>query len=161
MHVLYYTAQWIAYSFSKRTKLYKKIYIIIFIYYSRFVFLVIENNHTWTPFRHLSFCFVRKNTFQHSKSCKWFQEKRFHFFVVLKKNLTFFLSHCLVNVARNKWTWQSTPYLAGVSLFDSSNAVDGLKSDLTAWGGQCAVSADGFKTATWWVNLTTVHPPGG
>ncbi|XP_062602964.1 multiple epidermal growth factor-like domains protein 11 [Saccostrea cucullata] len=42
-------------------------------------------------------------------------------------------------------------------LFDSSNAVDGLKSDLSAWGRQCVVSKDYYRTATWWVNLTAIH----
>nr|XP_022310014.1 adhesion G protein-coupled receptor L4-like [Crassostrea virginica] len=43
------------------------------------------------------------------------------------------------------------------SLSEASNAVDGLKSDLSYWGGQCAFSDYGKQTATWWVNLTSVH----
>ncbi|XP_062592547.1 multiple epidermal growth factor-like domains protein 10 [Saccostrea cucullata] len=41
--------------------------------------------------------------------------------------------------------------------FDSSNAIDGLKSDLSVFRGQCAISAGGYKEATWWVNLTSIH----
>ncbi|XP_061194995.1 multiple epidermal growth factor-like domains protein 11 [Saccostrea echinata] len=41
--------------------------------------------------------------------------------------------------------------------FDSGKAVDGLKTNFSAFGGQCVISADGYKTATWWVNLTSIH----
>lgn len=41
-------------------------------------------------------------------------------------------------------------------LTDASNAVDGLKSDLDIWGGQCVISANEKKTATWWVNLGSI-----
>ncbi|XP_061194966.1 delta-like protein 4 [Saccostrea echinata] len=64
------------------------------------------------------------------------------------------------NIALNKPTQQSHAYSSPnhpPATFDSSNAVDGLKSDLSAFGGQCVISADGFNIATWWVNLTSIH----
>ncbi|XP_062612078.1 multiple epidermal growth factor-like domains protein 10 [Saccostrea cucullata] len=60
------------------------------------------------------------------------------------------------NLALLKPTWQSNPYIRGDSRFESSNAVDGLKSDLSSLGGQCVISGNGQGSATWWVNLTSV-----
>nr|XP_034327917.1 uncharacterized protein LOC117689832 [Crassostrea gigas] len=65
------------------------------------------------------------------------------------------ISHGYVNVAINKPTFQQYPVLDD-DKFDSSNAVDGRKSDLSEDGGQCAVSAQ-EQTATLWVNLTSIH----
>uniref|UniRef100_K1QZ68 Multiple epidermal growth factor-like domains 11 n=1 Tax=Magallana gigas TaxID=29159 RepID=K1QZ68_MAGGI len=59
-----------------------------------------------------------------------------------------------VNVALNKPAFLQYP--VSHDLYDASNAVDGRKSDLSNWGGQCAVSWP-KQTATWWVNLTTIH----
>ncbi|XP_062589111.1 uncharacterized protein LOC134250777, partial [Saccostrea cucullata] len=61
------------------------------------------------------------------------------------------------NVALKKQTWQASPYIVNDDRFDSSNAVDGLKSKLGAWGGECVVSANYKRTATWWVNLTSIY----
>ncbi|XP_061194981.1 uncharacterized protein LOC133203153 [Saccostrea echinata] len=64
------------------------------------------------------------------------------------------------NIALNKPTKQSNPYKSNTheaATFDSSNAVDGLKTDLSAFKGQCALSADGYNNATWWVNLRSIH----
>ncbi|XP_052695408.1 uncharacterized protein LOC128173778 isoform X1 [Crassostrea angulata] len=61
-----------------------------------------------------------------------------------------------VNVALNKPTDQQFPYKPGDDTYDSSNAVDGLKADLTLNGGQCVYSEPN-RTATWWVNLTSIH----
>ena len=62
------------------------------------------------------------------------------------------------NIALRKPAYQQSRYPAGnPSLTDASNAVDGLKSDLSFWGGQCAFSTYGKQTATWWVNLTSIH----
>lgn len=61
-----------------------------------------------------------------------------------------------VNVALNKTAYQQNPLKQNYSTGDASNAVDGQKSDLTRNGGQCVVSA-GRETATWWVNLTSIH----
>lgn len=38
----------------------------------------------------------------------------------------------------------------------ATNAVDGLISDRSAWGGQCVVSEARKQSATWWVDLTSV-----
>uniref|UniRef100_K1Q9J7 Tyrosine-protein kinase receptor Tie-1 n=1 Tax=Magallana gigas TaxID=29159 RepID=K1Q9J7_MAGGI len=68
------------------------------------------------------------------------------------------VSQAYVNVALNKPAYTMGPFVfdGNYDTFDASNAVDGLKSDLRAWLGQCAVS--GYRqTATWWVNLTTIH----
>ncbi|XP_061195014.1 multiple epidermal growth factor-like domains protein 10 isoform X2 [Saccostrea echinata] len=64
------------------------------------------------------------------------------------------------NVALNKPTEQSNEYRSstfGGDIFDSSNAVDGLKTNLSALGGQCAISGYRYRSATWWVNLTSIH----
>ncbi|XP_052708664.1 uncharacterized protein LOC128183607 [Crassostrea angulata] len=67
------------------------------------------------------------------------------------------ITNGFVNVALNKPAHQLYPYRSGDDRCDASNAVDGRKSDLNLWGGQCAVSADYKQTATWWVNLTSIH----
>lgn len=63
----------------------------------------------------------------------------------------------LDNLALNKQAYQEYRY-TGLSLdfTDASNAVDGLKSDLSVWGKQCVVSANNKRTATWWVNLANI-----
>lgn len=61
-----------------------------------------------------------------------------------------------VNVALHKPAYQQNAYRVG-DLYDASNAVDGNKSDLSWRGGQCVISADHKYTATWWVNLTSIH----
>lgn len=61
-----------------------------------------------------------------------------------------------VNVALNKPTYQQNPIKQNYSAGDASNAVDDQKSDLTRNGGQCVVSS-ARETATWWVNLTSIH----
>ena len=67
----------------------------------------------------------------------------------------------LVNIALNKPTYQQYPYATARSNFhpsmvEASNAVDGLKSDLSVTGGQCVISENKKQTATWWVNLTNI-----
>nr|XP_022307322.1 uncharacterized protein LOC111113376 [Crassostrea virginica] len=72
-------------------------------------------------------------------------------------NLSDFLS-ALENIALHKPAYQEYPYLAGLpkALTQASNAVDGLKSNLSVFGGQCAVSGNEKLNATWWVNLTNI-----
>ena len=61
------------------------------------------------------------------------------------------------NIALRKPTYQENRY-TGLSeaLTQASNAVDGLKTNLSIWGGQCVQSANNQQTATWWVNLTSI-----
>lgn len=60
------------------------------------------------------------------------------------------------NVALNKQTYQQYPYTPGDDTYNANNAVDGRKSNPNVRGGQCAASYL-KQTATWWVNLTTIH----
>lgn len=62
-----------------------------------------------------------------------------------------------MNIALNKPTFQQNQYYPDDDRFDASNAVDGLKSDQNGLGGQCVVSAEKHDTATWWVNLISIH----
>ncbi|XP_062571404.1 uncharacterized protein LOC134233449, partial [Saccostrea cucullata] len=59
------------------------------------------------------------------------------------------------NLAYLKPTWQSSTHDSAYS--DSTNAVDGLKTDFSYIGKQCSVSRDGESTATWWVNLEGIR----
>lgn len=61
------------------------------------------------------------------------------------------------NIALRKPTYQQYQR-TGISpeLTDAKNAVDGLKTDLGLWGGQCVYSESNKHTATWWVNLTGI-----
>lgn len=60
----------------------------------------------------------------------------------------------LVNLALKKPTFEQNPFFA--TSVKTSNAVDGLKSNLVYSGGECSSSMPG-RSATWWVNLTTVY----
>ena len=61
------------------------------------------------------------------------------------------------NIALRKPAYQQNQDIRyNASLTEASNAVDGLKSDLSSWGGQCAYSGFYKQTATWWVNLTSI-----
>ncbi|XP_056002110.1 multiple epidermal growth factor-like domains protein 11 [Ostrea edulis] len=60
------------------------------------------------------------------------------------------------NIALRKPTWQLHPYNISNPIFDASNAVDGLKSDLGVWGGQCAISNYTQHIATWRVDLQDI-----
>ena len=63
------------------------------------------------------------------------------------------------NLAFNKSTYMQTTYFnhSGETTFDASNAVDGRKTDLSAGGGQCAISANSQRSATWRVNLGSIQ----
>ena len=72
--------------------------------------------------------------------------KDFNFFVLL-----------LDNIALRRPTYQDTRYHGHPnSLTQASNGVDGLKSNLSEFGGQCVFSEERQQTATWWVNLTSI-----
>lgn len=61
------------------------------------------------------------------------------------------------NVALFKPANQLYPFDTENLKYDAANAVDGLKSDLSIDGGQCAVSAGGYATAIWRVDLGSIH----
>uniref|UniRef100_K1QI75 Uncharacterized protein n=1 Tax=Magallana gigas TaxID=29159 RepID=K1QI75_MAGGI len=70
----------------------------------------------------------------------------------------FTISYAYVNIALNKPAYQQYQhYNPWNNVFNARNAVDGQKSNLTWQAGQCAVSANHRQTATWWVNLTSIH----
>ncbi|XP_052678192.1 scavenger receptor class F member 2-like [Crassostrea angulata] len=54
------------------------------------------------------------------------------------------------NIALNKTTYMSSTFSNFTS---SNNAVDGQKTDLSYFGGQCAISKNEYKTAEWRVDL--------
>ncbi|XP_052693306.1 multiple epidermal growth factor-like domains protein 10 isoform X2 [Crassostrea angulata] len=61
----------------------------------------------------------------------------------------------LVNLALHKPAYQENIYRhANVS---AGNAVDGRKSNLHGIGGECSMSANRKRTATWWVNLESIY----
>ncbi|XP_078328710.1 uncharacterized protein LOC111114478 isoform X1 [Crassostrea virginica] len=64
------------------------------------------------------------------------------------------------NIALDKPTHQDFPYgttdTITEELIQASNAVDGLKSNLSIWSGQCVISNNEKRTATWWVNLGSI-----
>nr|XP_022308762.1 uncharacterized protein LOC111114650 isoform X3 [Crassostrea virginica] len=63
------------------------------------------------------------------------------------------------NIALKKPAYQQYPYTGpgpANHLVEASNAVDGFKTNLSVWGGQCVLSDNDKQTATWWVNLTSI-----
>jgi hypothetical protein len=63
------------------------------------------------------------------------------------------------NLALEKPAWQSHPFNTeadhGLDI-NASNAVDGLKSNLGVFGGQCVISANKQQNATWRVDLKDI-----
>ena len=75
-------------------------------------------------------------------------------YIIYLKHFISFLSE---NIALNKPAYQKNPHTRlSEALTQASNAVDGLKSNLSVWGGQCVISDNTKKTATWGVNLTSI-----
>nr|XP_022308883.1 multiple epidermal growth factor-like domains protein 10 [Crassostrea virginica] len=61
------------------------------------------------------------------------------------------------NVAYKKPAFQRERYTALPEKFtEANNAVDGLNSDLSVFGEQCAISENNRRTASWWVNLESI-----
>ncbi|XP_061194964.1 multiple epidermal growth factor-like domains protein 10 [Saccostrea echinata] len=71
--------------------------------------------------------------------------------------ITVIYTHGYENIALYKPTWQSLQYNAGDGRFNASNAVDGRKTNLSAWSGECVVSGLKQSSATWWVDLTSIQ----
>ena len=63
----------------------------------------------------------------------------------------------LENLALKKLAYQRYQYggLEG-TLTDARNAVDGLKSNLSVWAGQCVISDVGKHEARWHVDLSSI-----
>ncbi|XP_052692257.1 multiple epidermal growth factor-like domains protein 11 isoform X2 [Crassostrea angulata] len=60
-----------------------------------------------------------------------------------------------VNLALRKPAFEDNIYIhANVT---AGNAVDGRKSNLRGTGGECSMSTEKKRTATWWVNLTSTR----
>lgn len=66
------------------------------------------------------------------------------------KYLSYFSYLFSANIALNKTTYMSSTFSNFTS---SNNAVDGQKTDLSYFGGQCAISKNEYKTAEWRVDL--------
>lgn len=61
----------------------------------------------------------------------------------------------IVNLALRKPAFEDNIYIhANVT---AGNAVDGHKSNLRGTGGECSMSTEKKRTATWWVNLTSTR----
>ncbi|XP_078327376.1 uncharacterized protein LOC111113020 isoform X6 [Crassostrea virginica] len=60
------------------------------------------------------------------------------------------------NLALRKPAHQDHPYWHMSWLTGASHGVDGQKSNLSFFSGQCVCSANEVQTATWWVNLTSI-----
>ncbi|XP_062596112.1 uncharacterized protein LOC134257523 [Saccostrea cucullata] len=82
------------------------------------------------------------------------------FVVVLLAEFPLCIGLVFENIALGKPTFQSNPYISHIfphSLFDSGKAVDRLKTNLSGFGGECTLSDNGHKIATWLVNLKSIH----
>ena len=60
------------------------------------------------------------------------------------------------NLALGKPAHQDHQYWHMSWLTGASHGVDGQKSNLSFFSGQCVISANEKQTATWWVNLTSI-----
>ncbi|XP_052696012.1 uncharacterized protein LOC128174514 [Crassostrea angulata] len=61
----------------------------------------------------------------------------------------------LVNLALHKPAYEENIY--SHANVNAGNAVDGRKSNLRGSGGECSISNNRKRTATWWVNLESIY----
>lgn len=68
------------------------------------------------------------------------------------------MSYIVENIALNKTAWQLHPYENPFFLefLNANNAIDGLKTNLSFFGGQCTISANRQIKAMWSVDLGDV-----
>lgn len=70
---------------------------------------------------------------------------------------TLYLKLLTENIALQKPSYQRHRYEnIQEALTKASNAVDGEKSNLSVWGGQCVISDINKQSALLWVNLTSI-----
>lgn len=96
--------------------------------------------------------------FKQKKKIKYFKTEYLYLtdnYIIRKSYSPEFHFYSSDNLALNKPAHEEYPYVHPDT--SASNAVDGLKSDLTALGGQCSASASNQRTSTWWVNLTSIR----
>lgn len=78
---------------------------------------------------------------------------------MMNYNISTFLKLLSENIALQKPSYQQHQYQSIAiddALTKASNAVDGEKSNLSVWGGQCVISKIDKRSALLWVNLTSI-----
>nr|XP_022307321.1 uncharacterized protein LOC111113375 [Crassostrea virginica] len=80
------------------------------------------------------------------------------FYFIIGIAYTFYMfSYAFENIALQKPSYQRHRYEnIQEALTKASNAVDGEKSNLSVWGGQCVISDINKQSALLWVNLTSI-----
>lgn len=80
--------------------------------------------------------------------------------IIINLNSTCF-SNAYEKLALTGTAWQSNSYpirdLFEWIVTSATNAINGLKSDLSAWSSHCTISANKKRTSTLWVDLKSIH----